>query len=357
MPGDWTILDDQGERTLELIASEGCLLVRPEELERSFGWQRKPEGWCRDERCIPPWAVEHDEQELVDLDRFFVAAGELVVCDRAHRVLAVAHAPGALARSVDEAPELALPDLAGRVHRLSELRGRKVVLVAWGSWCGCRYELPAWEAQHRDLSPHGLSLVSVAIERRAADARPWIEQAEPTHLALIDDRGQLAERYNVLNVPSVIWIDEEGRLVRPPDTQFATDSFRAVNGLSSQRALAALRHWVLEDDPGLDAEEVERHWHAPDEDEQRARAEARLAAWLFAREENEAALQHLERAAQLAPGDLTIRRAFLPLRGLDPLGPAYFELREELTRRGVPVYRPLPDWNEPDWAPPELPSR
>jgi hypothetical protein len=56
--------------------------------------------------------------------------------DRDERVacLGVAAAARAAALASLEAPDFALPDLAGRVHTLAEHRGRKVLLVAWASW-------------------------------------------------------------------------------------------------------------------------------------------------------------------------------------------------------------------------------
>jgi hypothetical protein len=49
----------------------------------------------------------------------------------------------------------------------------------------------------------------------------------------------------------------------------------------------------------------------------------------------------LDRAAALAPHDVAIRRGLMALTGEDPFGDAYFELREELERAGIPIYRPL----------------
>ena len=48
-------------------------------------------------------------------------------------------------------------------------------------------------------------------------ARPFIEYTQPTHPALIDQRHALGELFGVVNVPTGIWIDEEGMIVRPPE--------------------------------------------------------------------------------------------------------------------------------------------
>jgi hypothetical protein len=51
-------------------------------------------------------------------------------------------------------------------------------------------------------------------------ARPWIDRAKTTHPALIDASHSLDEQLGIVNVPSGVWIDEQGVLVRPPEPAF-----------------------------------------------------------------------------------------------------------------------------------------
>jgi glutathione peroxidase-family protein len=46
-----------------------------------------------------------------------------------------------------------LPDLEGNEHVFSEWQGQKKLLVTFASWCGCRYDLPGWQALHDELAP------------------------------------------------------------------------------------------------------------------------------------------------------------------------------------------------------------
>jgi hypothetical protein len=215
------------------------------------------------------------------------------------------------------------------------------MLLAWASWCGCRYDLPEWGKIHRELQPHGFELVSVAIDR-PDDARPWIEAADVTHTALVDPDHEVPDLYTMVNVPTVVWIDEQGRIVRPNDTQTATDLFRSMNGIDSGACLDALRRWVLDGEVGLADGDVERYRPVPGDDDQRARAEHRVAWWLVQHGDPAAAERHFDEAGRLAPHDLMIRRGSMPLRGIDPMGDAYFALRSELEEAGVALYRPLP---------------
>ena len=71
------------------------------------------------------------------------------------------------------------------------------------------------------MRPDGLEVVSVALDTGGADAaRPWIERAKTTHPALIDAGHSLDELLGVVNVPSGVWVDEDGQIVRPPEPAF-----------------------------------------------------------------------------------------------------------------------------------------
>ena len=148
----------------------------------------------------------------------------------------------------------------------------------------------------------------------------------------------------MLNVPTVVWIDEEGRIARPNDTQFATDLFRSMSGLDSSRAMAALERWVRSDDSGLTPDEVAAHAPQVTAAQQQARTEATLALWLHRAGHPTEAADHFAEAERLAPEDVTIWRGSMPLLGTDPMGDEYFKRREALTDAGIPIYRPLPDW-------------
>jgi hypothetical protein len=181
----------------------------------------------------------------------------------------------------------------------------------------------------------------VALDKSAEDARPWIEAARPTHPSLIDTRHLLADLYNIVNVPTVVWIDEEGRIARPNDVAFGTDTFRHITGIEAARHLAALRAWVRGEAPGLAPEAVRARQALPTAADQLARAEFGLGQWLFDQGRPEAAARHFGRAGELAPHDFTIRRGTMPMRGIDPMGPDFRAMLGEWTRAGHPYYRPL----------------
>ena len=200
-----------------------------------------------------------------------------------------------------------------------------------------------WQALHEELGPRGFTAVTVALDARPEDARPWIEAAKPTHPSLIDTAHVVADLYNMVNVPTVLWIDERGRIVRPNDVAFGTDTFKHITGLEAARPLGALRAWVRGETPGFTADETRAHLTLPTPADQEARAEFGLGEWLWRRGRPEAAGRHFDRAGALAPHDFTIRRGTMPMRGVDPMGPKFREMLGAWTTAGHSYYRPLPD--------------
>ena len=186
-------------------------------------------------------------------------------------------------------------------------------------------------------------VITVALDKSPEDARPWIEAATPTHPSLIDPRHRVADLYNIVNVPTVLWIDERGRVVRPKDVAFGTDTFRHLTGLESAKHLAALRAWVRDGVAPFAEAEVRRLLALPTAQDQHARAEFGLGQWLFEQGRREAAERHFLRAGALAPHDFTIRRGTMPMRGVDPMGPAFREMFQEWAKAGHSYYRPLPE--------------
>jgi len=200
-----------------------------------------------------------------------------------------------------------------------------------------------WQALYEELKELGFVVITVALDRGPEDARPWIEAARPTHPSLIDVGHAVADLYNMVNVPTVVWIDERGRIVRPNDVAFGTDTFRHITGIEAARHLGALRAWVRGEAPVMAAREVRALQPVPSQADQQARAEFGLGRWLAERGRGEAAERHFVRAGELAPHDFTIRRGTMPIRGIDPMGPAFRAMLEEWVGAGKSYYRPLPD--------------
>src|SRR5262245_25753162 len=135
-----TLMTDEGERALREAQADGdALWLSARESEAATGWAPSEEGLCRDAVCVP--LPPGRERELVRDGRVNVAAlwrhlGRPVVHSaRGHAwVLGQDARERADALRSLQAPDFTLPDPAGRLHSLSEQRGKKVLLVTWASW-------------------------------------------------------------------------------------------------------------------------------------------------------------------------------------------------------------------------------
>ena len=104
-----------------------------EVLARETGWTVKPQGACRDERCVPlPPGTLRDG--VVTVPPFAERLGMPLLHDEEHGLWSLGPESGGRALSSAVAPELVLPTLTGEPFPLSALRGKKVLIAAWASW-------------------------------------------------------------------------------------------------------------------------------------------------------------------------------------------------------------------------------
>jgi hypothetical protein len=107
--------------------------VTPEELEQHTGWELKPEGLCKDDRCVPlPDGSGADG--LVDLTVVAERLGMPLVHDEGHGLWALGPDAGDRVLASAELPPIVLRDVDGRPFDLASLRGEKVLIAAWASW-------------------------------------------------------------------------------------------------------------------------------------------------------------------------------------------------------------------------------
>ncbi len=109
--------------------------VDPAALADRTGWAVKPEGACKGDLCVPlPAAVRTPDGRLA-APALAERLGMPLLHDEANDLWALGPAT-VTGRALETAvaPELELPDVDGNPFRLSSLRGRKVLLVAWASW-------------------------------------------------------------------------------------------------------------------------------------------------------------------------------------------------------------------------------
>jgi cytochrome c biogenesis protein CcmG, thiol:disulfide interchange protein DsbE len=113
------------------------------------------------------------------------------------------------------APDFAVPDLSGQAVRLSNFRGRVVLLNLWTTWCPpCRKEMPSMERLFRQLRDRGFVVVAVSQDEAGkAAVDPFARAMNLTFPVLVDPEHQVGDRYQVWGYPESFIIDREGRVV------------------------------------------------------------------------------------------------------------------------------------------------
>lgn len=137
--GSTTILYQGKVITLAETGSGDHLLIDPAELPGINGFEMKPEGACYEDMCIPmnkDLLIEQDERQWFNLSAFADLLGQAYVVDRDAAVWSFAEIPAKRESMMVDAmaPDFELNDRQGNVIRMSDLKGKKALIVTWSSW-------------------------------------------------------------------------------------------------------------------------------------------------------------------------------------------------------------------------------
>jgi TolA-binding protein len=212
-------------------------------------------------------------------------------------------------------------------------------------------DLPVWQQLYSELKDNNFVVLAVAMDSREGAELPWIEAAKPEYPCLIDREHRLADIYNMVNVPQAIWIDEQGRVVRPVETAGSYEGFRAmdrskgtmpedvakVTADAKKTYIAAVRDWVLkgpQSEHAFDEQHARAHVEAPDSKRAEAHVLFRLGQALLKRGRADDAEKVFARARDLHPDSWNIWRQTYPPneRGL-AAGPEFWARVDALGKR------------------------
>ena len=137
--GSVTVLYEGRQVELAEHAAGKALLIRPDDLININGFEVKPEGVCHGDLCIPlttALLVEQDDQTWFDLTAFADLLEQPYVADHEARVWSFAEIPAKRHNMMTEAmaPSLELTDRQGNIFNITDLKGKKALIVTWSSW-------------------------------------------------------------------------------------------------------------------------------------------------------------------------------------------------------------------------------
>lgn len=230
------------------------LWVVAADLPKINGFKLKSEGMCKDDICIP---VRQDRnsslykaqqgKKWLNLAQFARNLQQSYVHDADTDTWSFGEIPVTRDRFLQgaEAPDFALKDRNGKTVKLADFRGKKVMLVTWASWCGCRLDVAAWQPIYEELKAKNFELISVAEDTAGeAAAGAIFDAGKVTYTSIIDTKHLISSLYNFVNVPSAAWIDEQGKIVRINEGTYAKAHKLGARTIGTDGYTPALRDWV-----------------------------------------------------------------------------------------------------------------
>ncbi len=131
------------------------------------------------------------------------------------------------------APEFTLQDINGKVVRLSDFRGKPVLVNFWATWCPpCRKEFPEL-VQRYDAAQGTFVVLGVDIRENVDDVRSFVKEYQAKYPILMDENGDVVRAYRLTGVPSSYFVDANGVL--------RDEYFGPLTGNKIDTKIAALR--------------------------------------------------------------------------------------------------------------------
>ncbi len=174
------------------------------------------------------------------------------------------------------------------------------------------------------------------------DAGKWIEAAKPEYTVLIDTKHLVTRRYNMVNVPTAVWINERGRIVRPNEAAFVDDRYKSMHRLEAEEYLNAIRDWAEKGERSafaLGEKELKERIAPQNPDWALAAAEFGLAEHLYRKGLAAASIRHYKEAQRLNPDNWNYKRQAWALSDAErDYGTSFMKEVQKLS--GKPYYAP-----------------
>jgi tetratricopeptide (TPR) repeat protein len=146
----------------------------------------------------------------------------------------------------------------------------------------------------------------------------------------------------MVNVPTAVWIDERGRIVRPNEVAFVDDRYKPLTGLDAAPYLHAIRDWATNGAKSvyvINETELKERLKPHSDDRAIADAEFALAEYLYKEGKGPDAIPHFKEAQRLAPDNWNYKRQAWALSDAErDYGTSF---RKEVQKlNGKPYYEP-----------------
>ena len=109
------------------------------------------------------------------------------------------------------APDFQLQSLDGEATSLKNLRGKAVLINFWQVRCPpCRLEMPYIQQVYDEWSGKGLVILAINIGESPSQVKEFMQSQGLSLPVLLDNKGEVAQKYNIIPIPTTFFIDEKG---------------------------------------------------------------------------------------------------------------------------------------------------
>ncbi len=109
------------------------------------------------------------------------------------------------------APDFALRTFSGQTVSLKDLRGKRVLINFWASWCGpCQRETPDLQSAYNQLRGQNVVFVGIGTQDETANLKKFVDDNRVTYTIIEDPLGKVGDTYGVLGLPTTVLIDSNG---------------------------------------------------------------------------------------------------------------------------------------------------
>ena len=116
--------------------------------------------------------------------------------------------------SKPQAPDFKLFDMDDEVHKLSDYRGKPVILNFWASWCHeCRTELPAMNRAWKKLKNEGIEMLAVNVGESEETIFTFASKYPIYFRVLRDEKAKESKKWSIVGMPTTFVIDPKGRII------------------------------------------------------------------------------------------------------------------------------------------------